>query len=133
MAQITHDIAAKAYEMNKAAIEYVMKMTNSTGYHIIIGNSKGDILFEISVNHSAWTSNFKNYATGKFEATVRTGLSMGELIDNQPDLKERQDPPCRGSWKDGDIIISLSGFPEHWDEAKSKGVSADANALLLAA
>lgn len=133
MAQLTRDAAQKAYDMNKAAIEHVMKMTNSTGYHIIIGNSKGEIFFELSVNTSEWTGDYKGFATGKFDATVRTGLSMGELIDNQQDLQERQDPPYRGSWKDGDTITSISGFPEYWDEAKSKAVSADASVLVRAA
>lgn len=135
MTRFTREIAEQVYKDRKDDLEQALVNTGQVGYHIIFGTMDGEILFEASVNRDNWPSefNYQEIATGKFEATVRTGKTMGDLLDNYPDLLERQDPQWRGNAKKGQVLVSISGYSEKKDESEAQIAANDFHTLAHAA
>ena len=107
-----------------------MKDSGRTGFHLIIGTAATGIVFEFSYNLSEWKADYKKIGTGKFDASVRTGLPIGILLDQCPELLKPDDPNYRGSWVKDQFITSISGLEQEDDESHSKSITEDICFLL---
>ena len=135
MTRFTREIAEQVYEARKDDLQTALDSAGRVGYHIIFGLMDGTILFETSINRDNWPEehNYQEIATAKMNATLRTGKTMGDLLDNYPDLLERQDPPYRGNAKKGQVVVSISGFDQEKDESEAEIAASDLHVLAHAA